>query len=436
MIDTFLFVGLPYVAVVVCAVATVYRLTRARTTVSAMSSQFLEGRGLRWGSGPWHAGVIVILLMHLVFLLAPPVTRTLFAVPWVLYTFEAIGIACSILCLAGLAVLAVRRLTSARVQAVTSVMDLVVLALLAVQVGLGLGVALHHRWGASWASGTLTPYLLSLATLQPDPSFVKDMPPLVKAHLAGAWLLVLIFPFSRLIHLISVPLQYLGREPQLVLWTSLRRIEQAVATRVLESRRLFLKGVAATAAGGTLLGIGVLDKLARFFQGPSLSDEKRAELMDRKLTRVRATVAERELELERLREDHIKIATLGELDPRKGRYFIDFEMRTALAFRGEDGFPLLISAKCTHLGCTVASEASPEGKILCPCHISYFDVKTGEPNPGAPAKTPLPHLDWVLVAPGGAVVARRTREGVEQLASESPLDDCEVYIAKRRTEKA
>ena len=125
---------------------------------------------------------------------------------------------------------------------------------------------------------------------------------------------------------------------------------------------------------------------------------------------------------------------LGDLDARKGRYFIDFEMRTALAFRGDDGLPLLISAKCTHLGCTVASEVDDNGKILCPCHISYFDVRTGMPNPGAPAKTPLPHLEWVLVDPAGAVVARRTANGVEQLVAGAALDDCAVYLTRRGQE--
>ena len=129
MIETFLFVALTYAAVIVCVVATVYRFKRARTTISAMSSQFLEARGLRWGSGPWHAGIFVVLALHARFLLVPGPARAIFSVPAVLYTIEIAGVAASLLCAAGLVVLIVRRLTSSRVQAVTSVMDLVVLAL-------------------------------------------------------------------------------------------------------------------------------------------------------------------------------------------------------------------------------------------------------------------------------------------------------------------
>jgi Rieske Fe-S protein len=108
-------------------------------------------------------------------------------------------------------------------------------------------------------------------------------------------------------------------------------------------------------------------------------------------------------------------------------------MRPALAVLGEDGLPLLISAKCTHLGCTVASEVNEEGKILCPCHISYFDVKTGAPDPGAPAKAPLPHLEWALMDPAGQIVG--TRSAAPALAG-ADLAACTVYIAKRGGESA
>jgi nitrate reductase gamma subunit len=433
MIDSLLFVAFPYVAVVVCVVASALRYRSSRYSYSAMSSQFLEHRGLRWGSAPWHVGILLILAGHLFVFLFPGLTASLLAARPILLAVEGAGIAFSVLCVAGLLVLILRRLTSARVQAVTTTMDLVVLAALLVQVLLGLAVAVQYRWGASWGAASLAPYLWSLASLRPDPSYVADMPPLVKAHLVGAWGFILLIPFSRLVHMFSIPLGYLARAPQLVVWSNLRRAERALAMKVAHSRRLFVKGTVATVTGGALLGAGVLDKLVRFFQGPGLSDEQKAELMASKLARIKGTVAQRELELERLKADYIRIGTLEELDPKKGRYFTDYEMRPALAFRGEDGMPLLISAKCTHLGCTVASEVNADGKILCPCHISWFDVKTGVPDPGSPAKAPLAHLDWVLMDPAGQIVARRAPDGGAAVEG-AALAGASVYIAKRRGE--
>ena len=433
MMDPFLFIGLPYLAVVVCVVVSVLRYRSSGYTYSAMSSQFLEDRGLKWGSAPWHIGIILILAGHLAVFLFPGLTASLLSVRPVLLAVEGAGIALTLLCIAGLVVLTLRRLTSAKVQAVTSTMDLVILAVLLTQIVLGLVVAFQYRWGASWATGTLVPYLWSLISLQPDPSYVADMPALVKAHVVGAWVFILLIPFSRLVHMFSISFGYLFWSPQLVVWNNLRRAERALAMKIAHSRRLFVRGAVATVSGGALLGIGVLDKLARFFQGPSLGDAQKADLMDSRLERIKGTVEQRELEIERLRNDYIRIGALAELDAKKGRYFTDFEMRPALAFRGEDGMPLLISAKCTHLGCTVASEVSEDGKILCPCHISWFDVKTGAPDPGSPAKAPLPHLEWVLMDPQGAILAR-SAPGGPAIPGQADLAGCSVYIAKRRGE--
>jgi Rieske Fe-S protein len=143
------------------------------------------------------------------------------------------------------------------------------------------------------------------------------------------------------------------------------------------------------------------------------------------------TAEERELQLERLRNPYIRVARVGELSETQGKYFIDYQMRPALAFRDDDGLPLLISAKCTHLGCTVASEVDGRGRLLCPCHVSYFDLESGAPEPGSPAKAPLPKLGWVLRDAEGNVVASRSPAG--QLVGEpftDLLESYDVFIAR------
>ncbi|MBK7874242.1 MAG: Rieske (2Fe-2S) protein [Planctomycetes bacterium] len=106
-------------------------------------------------------------------------------------------------------------------------------------------------------------------------------------------------------------------------------------------------------------------------------------------------------------------------------------MRPSLAFRGEDGLPILRSAKCTHLGCTVGSDVDAEGRILCPCHVSFFDVKTGQPNAGAPAKEPLPSIGWVLMDADLNIVASRSSDGaVHGHIDPTKADQLDVYIGK------
>jgi Rieske Fe-S protein len=334
---------------------------------------------------------------------------------------------------AGLAVLLARRVTAGRLQPVSTVLDLAVVGLLLAQVVVGLGVALGHRWGAAWAPGTTTPYLWSLLTLRPDVSYVAPLPPLVKLHLAGAWVLFLLVPFTRLVHLFSIPLGYLTRPFQKVVWATSRRLEAAHASerRRVEERRYLVKGLVGVGAAGTLLALGAAEKLFLYLRGPEMTLDEETELLRKRLERLEMTAEERELQLERLRNPYIRVARVGELSETQGKYFIDYQMRPALAFRDDNGLPLLISAKCTHLGCTVSSQVDGAGRLLCPCHVSYFDLESGAPEPGSPAKAPLPKLGWVLRDAEGNVVASRSPAG--QLVGEpftDLLESYDVFIAR------
>ena len=62
------------------------------------------------------------------------------------------------------------------------------------------------------------------------------------------------------------------------------------------------------------------------------------------------------------------------------------------------------SAICTHLGCPVYADLSPEGLIACPCHGSQFDPASNAQVVGGPAERPLPSLP-IEVGDDGAVLA-------------------------------
>lgn len=438
MMDAFWFVGLPYLSLLVFIVGCVWRARREKFSLSARSSQFLEDRQLLLGSTPWHIGIGVVLLGHLLAGFFPKVWSSILTVPGALLAVEALGVAGALLAIVGLSVLLARRLTSGKVQAVTTGADLVVAALLLAQVVAGLLSALHYRYGAAWSTGTVVPYFWGLVTLRPDMTYVTGFPPLFKLHLTLAWVIILLVPFTRLIHLLALPLQYLWRAPILVIWNNARRRREAVAAVArAESRREFLKGAAGVAGAGGLLALGVMEKGASYFSGPRPDPEVEAELLTKKLQRLQQTAEERELELERQRHDMILVARYSELTETKGKYFIDYAMAPALAFKDKDGLPLLISAKCTHLGCTVGSEVDAQGRILCPCHVSYFDLRSGRPNEGAPAKAPLAHLAWALVDASGQVVARKSPgKPVEGAVNPASLAQCSVYIVKPRSSAA
>jgi nitrate reductase gamma subunit len=434
MTEEFLFVGLPYLALVSLLVGTAVRFWLHRYSISSLSSQFLEDRWLGLGSVPWHIGILIVLLGHLVAFLAPSLWRSILSVPVVLLAVETLGLAAATACALGLTVLLVRRLLRGRLQKVTSVADYVVLLLLLSEVVLGILIAISHRWGALWSTGTAMPYVRSLFTLQPNVALLAELPPLVKTHVVVAFVIFAILPFTRLVHAFFVPLGYLFRRPQKVVWTSERRKESLEAEPGGDpdlARRNLLEGVVGAGAAAALLGVGVTDKLVKYFAQPSLTRDTKAALLTERHLRVVMTAEERALELERLSNDQILIGSFAELSEKRGKYFIDYDMRPALAFLGTDGVPIVLSAKCTHLGCTVGNEVDTEGRILCPCHVSYFDVKTGVPNQGAPAKAPLPRLSWAARNASGELIAEMGVDGrLKGKGNRESLANCNLYVVK------
>lgn len=217
-LDLFLFGVLPYLAMSVFLLVTIQRYRQQKFSYSSLSSQLLENRQHFWGTVPFHYGILVVLLGHVFAFLLP---RTLLAwngVPWRLYVLEASALAFGLLTLFGLVNVIVRRSVDRKTRKVTSVSDWFLYGLLAVQVTTGVLVAYVHGWGSSWFAATLSPWLRSLVTLSPDVAGLATLPPLVKAHLVNAWLLIGFFPFTRLVHVLVVPNPYLWRKPQLVVW--------------------------------------------------------------------------------------------------------------------------------------------------------------------------------------------------------------------------
>lgn len=219
-LNPFLLGVLPYLALALFFIGTIarYRDRRARFGYSSLSSQFLENRQHFWGLVPFHYGIIVVLLGHLVALLVPRSVLLWNSHPLRLYILEVSALAFGLLTLIGLVAAIVRRVSVTALLRVTSGPDWVVLTLLLVQAASGVAVAIMYPWGSSWYAATAAPYLRSLLTFNPDLVSVGVMPWLVKVHIINAWLLVGFAPFSRLVHILVAPLPYLWRRPQVVRW--------------------------------------------------------------------------------------------------------------------------------------------------------------------------------------------------------------------------
>jgi nitrate reductase gamma subunit len=218
MTNLLLFAVLPYVALAVLLIGTIYRYTSKGFKVSSLSSQFLEGRKLFWGSQPFHWGLMFLFFGHLIAFLFPRAVLLWNGQPVRLAILEMTAFAFGLSALLGIVLLIRRRITEPRVRIVTNWSDVVVLVLLLTQIVSGLSVAFFDRWGSSWFASTLTPYLRSVFIFDPQIDAVSAMPFMIKLHIVGAFLIIGFIPFSRFMHFLVFPLDYVWRSYQQVIW--------------------------------------------------------------------------------------------------------------------------------------------------------------------------------------------------------------------------
>lgn len=222
ILDLLLLAVLPYVALFTFFVGTIYRYRVQPFTYSSLSSQFLENRQHFWGVVSFHYGILAVLIGHLLGLLIPAQILVWNSRPLRLYVLEVTGLAFALMALVGLVGIIHRRLSLSRPRQVTSVADWILFVLLLIQIAAGIGVALFRPWGSSWFASSAAPYLWSLFKFNPDISYLATMPWSVKIHVINGWLVVGVFPFTRLVHMLVAPIPYLWRKPEVVRWYGIR----------------------------------------------------------------------------------------------------------------------------------------------------------------------------------------------------------------------
>ena len=220
-----LFVWYPYICLTVFLLGSLVRFDREQYTWRAGSSQMLRKRQLRWGSNLFHFGILFLLFGHTVGLLTPTAVYTLvISVQQKQLIAVAAGGIAGVVCFVGLTMLLHRRLFDERIRLTSSVMDIAILAILWVQLALGLltlPFSFAHSDGSvmlvlsHWAQGIVILHPVDARTLQG-----LAWPYLT--HLVLGMTLFLIFPFSRLVHIWSAPVWYVGRRGYQVVRTRRR----------------------------------------------------------------------------------------------------------------------------------------------------------------------------------------------------------------------
>jgi nitrate reductase gamma subunit len=220
-LNNLLFGYYPFIAGTIFLVGSLVRFDMSQYTWKTNSSQILDSSPrFRLGNALFHVGMILLFFGHLVGLLMPH-----WLYPYLGLTVSGkqvmamtAGGIFGAMALVGGGILLHRRLTNVRVRAHSTRMDIFILGLLYVQLILGL---LTIPFSAAHMDGSmmllLADWAQHIVTFRPDAAqFVANVPWVYKIHLFLGLTVFLVFPFTRLVHIWSVPYTYFTRSYQIV----------------------------------------------------------------------------------------------------------------------------------------------------------------------------------------------------------------------------
>lgn len=205
-----LFTIFPYLCLVTFVVGHTYRYITDRYAWNAHSSQFLDKKSLFWGSVLFHVGIILTFVGHAGGLLIPQKYYDLFGISSDMHlaiahwSGEVVGIAAFVGCL----LLLWRRLTNHRVKAAGTLNDLITLTGLSLVITTGV---YNVFFGNYDVLDSVAPWIRGIVFFQPDADLMRPVPLSFKIHVTAAWALLGFSPFSRLVHIWSVPVFYFFR---------------------------------------------------------------------------------------------------------------------------------------------------------------------------------------------------------------------------------
>ncbi|GAA4038926.1 respiratory nitrate reductase subunit gamma [Nonomuraea soli] len=213
--NVLLWVVAPYVALTVFVLGHVWRYRYDKFGWTTRSSQLYESRLLRIGSPLFHFGILVVLLGHIGGLVIPKSWTEAIGIGEEVYHVVAVtlGTIAGVATLGGLAILVYRRRTVGPVFTATTRNDKLMYAALGLTIALGLAATVMANivGGGYDYRTTISPWFRSVFYLSPDPSLMAGAPLLFQLHALSALALFAIWPFTRLVHMLTAPIGYLTR---------------------------------------------------------------------------------------------------------------------------------------------------------------------------------------------------------------------------------
>ncbi len=211
-VNLFFWVIFPYISITIFFIGNAYRFLTDSFSWTSKSSEILEKKALRPASLLFHYGIIFAFFGHIIGIVIPKSWTEEIGLSEHAYHLIALyaGSIAGIMVVAGLILFIYRRLTNPRLLANTTTMDWITLFLLLAITTLGVINTIFIQYNYR---ETVAPWFRELWIFTPNYTLMADVPFLLKFHIFLVFVLTAIFPFTRLVHLLSIPFSYVFRKP-------------------------------------------------------------------------------------------------------------------------------------------------------------------------------------------------------------------------------
>ncbi|GIP47177.1 Nitrate reductase-like protein NarX [compost metagenome] len=218
MTGLFWWVVYPYIALTVLILGLLYRFAFRQASWAAPSTEIFEKKWLRVGSTVFHYGIVFAFVGHVMGVLIPRSVYHALGVHDETYHFFAIvgGGLAGLMVVLGLVLLLIRKILNRRVRAHAGFADYfaVVLLLIVAANGTYMTIVYNTTVVAYEYRTTIGPWFRSLLAFHPDYHLMDTVPLLFQLHVLTAFLLFASIPFTKLVHMFSLPVRYPARAPQ------------------------------------------------------------------------------------------------------------------------------------------------------------------------------------------------------------------------------
>ncbi|QWF83971.1 respiratory nitrate reductase subunit gamma [Amycolatopsis sp. CA-230715] len=205
----------PYVTIALLVAGTIWRYRHDKFGWTSRSSQLHESKLLKVASPVFHFGLLMVVGGHVLGLLVPEGMTEFFGIDEETYHVVSLaaGTVAGFAAIGGLALLLWRRLRTPAVRQSTSRSDRYMYLVLALALIAGLATTLIDNGfrGPYDYRLTVGPWFRGILLLHPQPSLMANAPIDYQLHTGLGMLLFALWPFSRLVHAFSAPIQYLTR---------------------------------------------------------------------------------------------------------------------------------------------------------------------------------------------------------------------------------